>query len=66
MTKVDAEAEGTGAQRYELEYLGKDTKVVVYFYKQPVVSWTSGNDTEIVLQSQEILIWQMAEDRICK
>ena len=49
--KVDAEAEGTGAQRYELEYLGKDTKVVVYFYKQPVVSWTSGNDTEMTAKS---------------
>lgn len=49
--KVDAEAEGTGAQRYELEYLGKDTKVVVYFYKQPVVSWTSGNDTEMTARS---------------
>lgn len=49
--KVDAEAEGAGAQRYELEYLGKDTKVVVYFYKQPVVSWTSGNDTEMTARS---------------
>ncbi len=49
--KVDAEAEGAGAQRYELEYLGKDTKVVVYFYKQPVVSWTSGNDTEMTAKS---------------
>ena len=49
--KVDAEAEGAGAQRYELEYLGKDTKVVVYFYKQPVVSWTSGNDTEMTVRS---------------
>lgn len=49
--KVDAEAEGTGAQRYELEYLGKDTKVVVYFYKQLVVSWTSGNDTEMTAKS---------------
>lgn len=49
--KVDAEAEGTDAQRYELEYLGKDTKVVVYFYKQPVVSWTSGNDTEMTAKS---------------
>ena len=49
--KVDAEAEGADAQRYELEYLGKDTKVVVYFYKQPVVSWTSGNDTEMTAKS---------------
>ena len=49
--KVDVEAEGAGAQRYELEYLGKDTKVVVYFYKQPVVSWTSGNDTEMTVRS---------------
>lgn len=49
--KVDVEAEGAGAQRYELEYLGKDTKVVVYFYKQPVVSWTSGNDTEMTARS---------------
>lgn len=49
--KVDAEAEGAGAQRYELEYLGKDTKVVVYFYKQLVVSWTSGNDTEMTARS---------------
>lgn len=49
--KVDAEAEGVGAQRYELEYLGKDTKVVVYFYKQPVVSWTSGNDTEMTAKA---------------
>lgn len=49
--KVDAEAEGADAQRYELEYLGKDTKVVVYFYKQPVVSWISGNDTEMTARS---------------
>ena len=49
--KVDAEAEGAYAQRYELEYLGKDTKVVVYFYKQPVVSWTSGNDTKMTAKS---------------
>ena len=49
--KVDADAEGADAQRYELEYLGKDTKVVVYFYKQPVVSWTSGNDTEMTARS---------------
>lgn len=49
--KVGAEADGADAQRYELEYLGKDTKVVVYFYKQPVVSWTSGNDTEMTAKS---------------
>lgn len=48
---VEAEKNSDGSEKYVLNYLGKDTKVVVNYYKQPIITWTSGNSTVVTAKA---------------
>ena len=45
--KVETEKLDAGKEKYTFNYLGKDTKVIVYYYKQPVITWSSDSGIDV-------------------